>query len=381
MKQNNFLTKLFVYCLCIMSLASCKTAYDPPLQNAKQHFLVVEGFINGDGVTSIKLSRTRDISAGDTAAYLFEDGANVRVEDNYNGVYPLYSSGKGTYDGYLSLEPSFQFRLHITTSDNREYLSDFVSIKQSPPIDSVTWKVANNSNIQVSVNTHDPQNLAKYYRWNYEETWEFHSQYYSVLAYDPADNSLVDRTNQVYQCWRSNNSTNILLGSSARLNEDIINQSPITLIPFQNNRISVLYSILVTQYALDSSGYNYWNAMKSNTENLGSIFDPQPNQTKGNIHCLTDSTETVVGYIGAGNTQQLRTYISNASMPKGWNPPPYCIEVTVPINKDSLEYYFGGQQFSPISYNEPPGSTVLGATVSCVDCTISGTNIKPSFWP
>jgi hypothetical protein len=119
--------------------------------------------------------------------------------------------------------------------------------------------------------------------------------------------------------------------------------------------------------------------MKSNTENVGSIFDPQPNQTKGNIHCLTDSLETVIGYIGAGAAQQSRLFISHADMPVDWNQSHNCTEYNVPF--DSLTWYYETIGFSPIKYNAPPGSTVFSASGSCVDCTLTGTNIKPPFWP
>ena len=381
MKQNYFLPKLFVYCFCLILLERCKTPYEPPIQNTKQHFLVVEGFIIGNGTTTLKLSRTRNISPHDTASRIYEDGANVRVEDNYNHVYPLYGSGQGIYTGDFNLQPSYLFRLHITTSDNREYLSDEIVFKPSPPIDSISWKLDNNSNVQVSVSAHDPQNNTKYYRWSFDETWEFHSEYYSNLWFDKTDSTFKTRYIPVYQCWQSDKSTEILLGSSAKLKEDVIDEAPLTLIRYQNKKISVLYSIVVTQYALDSSGYNYWTAMKSNTENVGSIFDPQPNLTTGNIHCLTDSSETVIGYIGAGSTQQTRIYINNTEMPSRWNPPPDCGEWHVPMIMDSLLYYFDDGGYTPINYDPPPGSTVFGAADHCVDCSLTGTLIKPSFWP
>lgn len=377
MKQNYFLPKLFVYCVCIVLLSNCKTPYEPPVQNEKQHFLVVEGFLNGNGLTTIKLSRTRNITHGDSAAYIFEDGANVRIEDNSNDIYPLYNSGKGTYTGYLFANPSYLFRLHITTADNKEYLSDAVVFKPSPPIDQIGWKFRN-GNVQVYANTHDPQNSTRYYRWEYEETWEFHSEYYSFLEYDENSNSVKARSVPVYQCWRFDNSSRILLGSSAKLKEDVINQAPIILIPFGDRKISVLYSILVTQYPLDSIGYNYWKAMESNTENVGSIFDPQPNLTQGNIHCLTDSLETVIGYIGAGTTQQSRLFISHADMPSNWTQIAKCSEAIVP--PDSLHWYFAQSGFDPVDYAAPPGN-FLGASKTCVDCTLTGSPVKPAFWP
>jgi hypothetical protein len=123
--------------------------------------------------------------------------------------------------------------------------------------------------------------------------------------------------------------------------------------------------------------------MKSNTEKVGSIFDPQPNQTPGNIHCTTDSSETVVGYIGAGNTIEKRVFINNNLMPAGWNILPFCPVQIIPDNSDSLTYYFGGGGLTPIA-NAVTVSGGLGFSASsalCVDCTLGGTNIKPAFWP
>ena len=196
------------------------------------------------------------------------------------------------------------------------------------------------------LDTHDPQNATRYYRWSYTETWQVHTSYYSILQYDAASGSIVSRPDQIYNCWPSQNSTNILLGSSAKLNVDVIHQAPLVFIPFHNSRLSVLYSIFVTQYALDSLAYNYWQAIKSNTEDVGSIFDPQPNQTKGNIHCVTDTSETVIGYIGAGTTDSIRFFIPNSAMPSTWNLNPGCTSIVV--TSDSVDYYFNRGGYIPI---------------------------------
>ncbi len=377
MNKNYFSIKLLLYCIVILFLSNCKVPYDPPLKSAKTHFLVVEGYLNGNGQTNIKLSRTRNITAGDTAADINETGAHVELQDSNNNTSPFYETGNGNYTGYFYLYTGNTYRLHITTADQKEYVSDFVPFKQSPPIDNIDWNLKDGG-VQVYLNTHDPQNNSRFYRWEYQETWEFHSQYYSTLKYNPVDTSVIPRTSQVYQCWRSQNSTTILLGSSAKLKEDVINAAPILYIPEHDKRISVLYSVIVTQYSLDSSAYNYWNAMKANTENVGSIFDPQPNLTQGNIHCTTDPSETVIGYIGAGNSQQQRIFIRNSDLPAGWNLIPNCLEDTVPNIKDSLFIYFSNNSLIPYSQVR---AGYLSASGSCVDCTLSGTPVKPTFWP
>lgn len=380
MNQKYFSWK-WMALIAVLFLASCKVPYDPPMKSSKTHFLVVDGFLNAQGTTNIKLSRTRSISKGDTAAYINEINASVIIEDGQNNVYPLYETGAGNYSADYSLNSSIKYRLHITTADQREYFSDFVTCKLSPPIDNIGWKFTD-GNVQIFVNTHDPNNNTTFYRWDYTETWEFHSDYYSTLIYDPISKRVVNRSVPVFVCYRTRNASNIFLGSSAKLQEDVINEGPLALIPNHDKRISVLYSTFVTQYALDSAGYNYWYAMKGNTENTGSIFDPQPNQTKGNIHCITDSTEKVIGYVGAGTIQQSRLFISNSEMPSGWKQSRNCTEYDVPT--DSVEFYLSGSSYIPYAI-DPPGSPMpngyFSASASCVDCTLTGTLEKPNFWP
>jgi hypothetical protein len=122
--------------------------------------------------------------------------------------------------------------------------------------------------------------------------------------------------------------------------------------------------------------------MKGNTENIGSIFDSQPNQTVGNIHCVSDASEKVIGYIGAGTTQQQRLFISNSQMMPDWNQPASCAEIFT--HADSLDFYFGGGIYIPFE-TDPPNSPFpkgwYGASSLCVDCTLSGSPVKPSFWP
>jgi len=384
MLQNKFSWKLLLCCMLVMMLANCKVPYDPKLKSSDSNSLVVEGNIDGAAPFIIKLSRSRMLSNGDTASRKPEKGAKVTVEDDHQNSYPLYEAEIGSYSSLntLALNPSYQYRLHIFTSNEEEYLSDLVPFKSSPAIDSIGWKLKDDG-VQTYVNTHDQNNSTTYYRWEYSETWEFHTDYYSNYKYNSIDSSVSPRNEQVNICWQSDISTNILLSSSANLSSDVIYQMPLAYIPPHDEKLSVLYSIIVKQYALDLNGYNYWLAMKNNTENVGSIFDPQPNETVGNIHCVTNPAENVVGYINAGNSVQKRVFIDHRSLPPGWNLANGCTEFNVPNLKDSLAFYFGSG-YTPIDialpFTDPP--TAYTASVSnCVDCTLKGTNIRPSFWP
>lgn len=208
--------------LTTLIFVGCKKPYNPPAIAAPGSYLVVEGVINpGSDSTIIKLSHTVKLS--NITALNPVNGANVAVESDQNNLYPLTAGKGGTYfSAGLNLGISKKYRLRIKTADNQQYLSDFVAVKNSPPVDSVTYRVKNNG-IEVYVNAHDPSNSTRYYRWDYIETWRFHSNWASFWKSNGDTVLLRDQVNdQIYNCWRSDTSSTITVGSSAKLATDVI---------------------------------------------------------------------------------------------------------------------------------------------------------------
>ena len=149
---------------------------------------------------------------------------------------------------------------------------------------------------------------------------------------------------------------------------------PLAFIATGSEKLSYIYSLKVKQFVMDSVGYAFFRLLKKNTEETGSIFDPQPGNLKGNIVNLNDPLEMVVGYIGAGNSSEKREFFS---IP--WNYQPNCSEmILVPNIKDSLDYYFSEGEYWPVGKDVGGWISSLGR---CVDCRTRGTNIKPDFWP
>jgi hypothetical protein len=277
----------------------------------------------------------------------------------------------------LNLDISQKYRMRIITSIGSIYVSDFISVKSSPPIDSISWQ-RSDSAIHLNLNTHDPLNNTRYYRWNYTETWEFHSPYFSFVLFNPLDSSLTfSNDTTIRKCWRSQSSTNILIASTAKLSQDIVSQEPLVTIPVTSEKINVKYSILVRQFALTTDEYNYWETLKNSTEQTGTLFDQQPTQITGNIHCLTNPREPVIGYIGTGAVAETRVFITTDQV-SPWFFTSGCKSLT--ISMDSIPYYYFMFNLIPVSSTLPPGSYIIVAD-SCVDCRIGGrSNVKPSFW-
>jgi hypothetical protein len=260
------------------------------------------------------------------------------------------------------------------------------------------------------VNTHDVQNKTRYYQWKYVQTWEFHSKYISTLkltwdsvglvpftpkprvtgvAYkDPLRQGVPDSS--VYRCWKSDSLSAISIGSSEKLSQDVISEQLMAFIPLNSQQLSVLYSINVKQYALSDKAYRFLQQMKKNTEQLGSIFDAQPSDNYGNIRCITDPTEVVIGFVEVTEEKQKRIFIDKTQVPD-WNYQPGCDpEFKVLNDSDYLRapsplriVLTGGVRLTRVAeFGGASGiNFVFVADRSCVDCTITGVNKKPGFWP
>ncbi len=374
----------------LMLLSGCKERYTPPVTSPVTGYLVVEGFINkGPEPTTIKLTRTTKLI--DTANIIYEHGAQVTVEGDNGESYPLPESGTGVYTAAPAvLNDAIQYRLHIVTANGNEYLSDYSAVKRTPPIDSIS-RARESGGVQIYINTHDPQNNTKYYQWEYAETWEIHSAFHSSLVYtvDPLTNQIngldyrlpdsqQDDTT-IYKCWKSGYSTSIIIGSSEKLTTDRIHL-PLTYIGKDAEQLSVLYRIIVKQHAVSSGNYGFLQRIKKNTEQLGGIFDAQPSELKGNIHCVNNPAEPVIGYIDVSQLQEQQLFISNADLPD-WNYTQPCGEIKIVNNPDSIRAFGTGLFPTSIAEYQFRIISFFASEPSCVDCTLRGTNVRPDFWP
>ena len=371
-----------------LALVGCVDRYTPDVPPAAQANLVVDGFLNAQGTTVIKLARTFSVNTKNTAPP--EAKAQVAIVDDAGRRYTLAENPAGTYtSGVLTLDPGRQYQLRITTAQGRDYASDSQPVVPAPGIDSLTWQLTPDQGVQIYLTTHAASTAARYYRWEYEETYQFTSAFESNIEYVPSTNRLRARQASVFRCWRTQPSTAILQRNSTQLSQNIIANYPLQLVP-PDVRLRYGYSILARQYAQTQAEYDYWERLRKNTENLGTVNDPLPGKVTGNVHALTDATEPVLGYVGVHSVATKRLFISAASLP---TPRPSSVFIdpayATCLQPDYLGLALALQQFklgtfTPIRPSLNLSGDTIGATyssINCVDCRLRGTNIKPSYWP
>jgi hypothetical protein len=380
--------KLMAAVVLLLMAGSCRERYNVPYPSSDTGYLVVEGAINPQGETSIVLSRATKLG---TRNILHESGAIMEIQGDDNSTYPLTESDSGLYRGPdVTLNNNANYRLHIRTSNNKEYISNYTKPLITPPIDSISWtRDNNNGGVSIFLTTHDPESKIIYYKWDYDEVFEFRAHYATRLKYDLTYNGsdivyaeigALSPTDSILICWKYQSSSKVFIGSSENLSEKLI-FTPILQYPQGAFELSRLYSINIKQHALSKDAYQFYLKMKKNTESLGTIFDPQPSEIKGNVTCVTDPAEQVIGYIEAASVQTKRKFIANTELP-GWNFSEECQTDTLELSsKNILAAYYKNFYPTEVIMGGMAPPVFISTPAVCADCRLRGTNQRPSFWP
>ncbi|MCF2495167.1 DUF4249 domain-containing protein [Dyadobacter sp. CY22] len=363
-----------VFLASILVIYGCIEPFSPPEVTNTESFLVVDGFLNvGSDTSRIALRNTQNTN--DDTRPVVEGGARISVDAESGEKYEFEEKGQGVYLlPPVNFNMTTKYRLHIRRSNGREYLSDYVVVTQTPPIDSLTYKLDLRRNAMIIyVNTHDPANNTRFYRWKFEETFEYKSAYFSGLVRDTEAGEIIPRRDDISTCWNTLESRDIKLGSTIKLNQDIIKDLPINIIDISTNKLFIKYSILVRQYALSREAFEYWTDLSKTTQGTGSLFDPQPSQVTGNIKNTGDPKELVFGYFSAVTEQKQRIFMTPAL-----GRSPMCLAPDTLTPDDAYKSY--GVLLN--SYIDAGGSTfILSSSEDCADCRAQGgTTTRPSFW-
>ncbi|MBX2897739.1 MAG: DUF4249 domain-containing protein [Cyclobacteriaceae bacterium] len=367
--------------ILIMSVSACVDPYNPPEISQSVPALIIDGFINSGGDSKLTLSWSQNIGDSDQPQY--ETAATVWIEDEAGTQHYLNSDNTGSYYLYAQPLPATRYQLRIITANARHYQSDFEPVLQTPSIDSVRWRLTDTAGVAFHVSTHDDQPASGFYKWTFEETWEYRSAFISSIQLD-ASNQVVPRTEYINQCWRTLTNTDILIESTTRLQKNQVSQFQLTSFLQNSERARYRYSLLARQQAITQAAYNYWKQVKQSTEDLGTLFGPLPHQVNGNIKCTSHPTEIAIGYFSISTVSSERAFVSFLQLPI---PTQYitqyngceALEIT-----PTMVSSFGG----PYLLIEPIyigfGPMLAGykyGSYFCVDCRYAGgTTTKPDFW-
>ncbi len=366
------------------TLVGCRTPYEPEVPATELRILVVEGYLDTEGLRSeLKLSRTAPL--GSESAFFPEARAKVFLKSVGGQVFPLSEIGLGTYLFERNIDEKQNYILEIELSSGERYVSEQMYPIVTPEIIDAGFK-RDEEGVEVFVSTQGNAN-ADDFLWTFEETWIYRPRIRSPYIYVSELRDVRDRkeAEQNSLCFKTEPSPGILLETSSRFRDQVVFQKTITEIPVGNERIMERYSILVSQKGLASKDVPFWEILKKNTEDIGSIFSPLPSLIGGNIKSLDAAKNPVIGQVSLGVIRQKRVYI-NLTEVSPWNylDPKFndCAIGDEAVLRSDYQVIFGNGAVVP-ARPLMVGTTIVGyypSSKRCTDCTLYASKTKPSFW-
>jgi hypothetical protein len=363
----------------VFLMQGCREPFDPPIDRY-ENVLVVDGLITDrEGPHEVRLSRTFPFNERYPEQ---ETGALVLVRTETLDEFQFAEESAGLYRSEPDLKgvPGHLYQLFIVTSDGEQFESEWVELKPVPEIDSITYGLSEITGesgydrqygVEIRVNSHDPENSTRYYRYEWLETWEFLTPIASSFYLDEQ------------RCWRSNLSTEITIATTDHLKSDILEEYPLYTVTTGDNRLAIRYSVLVTQFAMSRETYSYWKELQDVTQNSGTLFDPLPNRVEGNITHLPDGEVPVLGIFQASAAVSQRIFIDREDLPD---------DQYVPGGFESCNFYTTSDTSEMDTYLNQgfifvdeyvDGNTlykIFTESPVCFRCTYSGTNQRPEYW-
>ena len=382
-----------IFILIVLLLTgSCVSQFIPETVSDPELF-VVDGLITDQpGKQTVKISRS--IPLGNEADFDPVRGCEVSITDNLNNTYPLTETDPGVYKTSENFKGEAG-RIYILNIEIVRYVPprgmrvvDYV-IKSSPlemlpvpEIDSLYYEKVDllvedgfarpGEGCRVLVNTSDPEDKCRYFRWDYSETWKIETPNYPKT---------INKT-----CWITKNSEDINVKTVTGLNENRITGWPVNFILNESDRLSLRYRMEVNQYSLNEDEYYYWSDLEKITEESGGIYDRVPSSIFGNMYCSGHPDLPVLGYFSVSSRRSKVIYIDEYF--KGLiNPYIRCLEDTLFPHPEAPwpppgifdlegEYYW----FIEVDTVPPAQFIIPTDDKGCVDCTVRGTTVKPDFW-
>lgn len=365
-----------------------------------ENYLVIEATITDELKNhTIKLSRTFQIDENKENP---ETGAQVAIIDSQNNTFIFNETSFGTYKSVNQFKAISEqsYTLKVTTKNGNSYSSTSEKLTAAVQIEKLTTSIETSregvEGVSISVHSFNPNNNANYYRYEYAETYKISPPFWSDEKLDivsdtrPFRVEVVKRIVNNKDCYATINSKQILVTETKSLAEDRVN-FPVRFILDSDFVISNRYSLLVKQYVQTFEAYNYYETLKKLSSSESVFAQSQPGFISGNIVSDADQNEKTIGFFEVSSVSEERIFFNYEDVfPNKISEFPYSCDFLAPIlfdsftegsplidliKDDSHTYY--RENDTGLEYLE---GLYLMVPKICGDCTVLGSNIKPSFW-
>lgn len=377
----------------ILVLYTCIEPFTPDVEDYSDLMVINGRITDREGLHYIDVSRS---SSYNDPIPKPVGGCDVKVFDDKGNMFQYSEVSPGSYSCWIAeqyLVPGTSYKVEVVTGEGMVYQSGYDEMKTCADIDTVYYEISEEAplnyllspypGLQFYVDTRESPGDVSNYRWELEETWEYHSTYAIGDWYDGKIHFVESDkySDSLAYCWRSGPIREIYTMSTRSFTTNKITRGQLNFVSNQTNRLSVKYSLFVKQYSLSDSAFEYWNGMQRLMQEAGGLYETQPIRITGNIRSINDPRETVLGIFWASAVKEKRIFykrtfefriVEPACDPYGLTP------------GDLTELLEQTQQPLPIfllNLSMTKDGPWDYANQECFDCRkLHGTTVQPDFW-
>ena len=392
--------KIAVYFFSALLAMSCIYPYEADLESI-DGTLVIEGDIILGTVSTFRLSRVQPVDGVYRQDGLYSAFGNVWVEDDQGGIYR--STGGG--GGYLEFVSSSglqvdlteapgdrNYRLHVSEyMTGKTYVSDWRSPQMAPIIEDISFEVDETDNMvlrrpdgKARVSMRAADGASRYFRWDYEEEWQYHANYYIRYRYNFETEEYEPEPDYDpnYWCWTKSSSTEAQIAIAIGDDQNQIKDHVfLNFNTGQGSKFWKKFGVHIIARGISEECYQYLHTLEQNSNSSGDLFTPNPSELRGNITCEDDPDELVLGFIEVSRTSDRYGFLPDgmgAYLDRGDGDPAELI----PLDAGVIPTYYanGWRVIDNVIPQEGPSYYGWAPPQWC-DCRyLGGTNVKPSYW-
>lgn len=365
-------------------LPGCIEPYISPVV-AETKILSIEGsLIKGDSIQIVKVHRTATLAYPKPS---FIEGCEVKVVDDLNNEFLFEDRDKGEYSIAIpdeGLVYGRDYKLIVVTPDGLVYESEYEKLYSNSEVDSIYYEVEESTRtytefdywgLQYYLDIVAPDTTSRYYRWKLTETYEYTStgslSFIIVIVDEVLDTIFSEDIWDLYRCWNSKKVPGTYISNTNNLTLNEKKKIPLNYVSNRTDRLKIMYSLLVEQYAISEGAYKYWKQHNVALEGSSGLYNTQPGQPITNLYCSDDCDKRVLGYFWVSSKTERRIFTPRiASLPiYEFDCPTYVY--------DPLEHKLKPRY---IRVEKETREEITGHP-TCFDCTgRGGESSKPDFW-
>jgi len=376
MNIQRFMAILF---LC-MTLFSCTEKYYPEIDEDTS-VLVVDGRIT-DEIGSCEVRLFRTVKFTDDFSLKPERDAIVILHDDLGQNEILTEFDAGIYrssSNKINGTIGNSYWIEIQTAAGDKYESSPEKMNSPFEISSIygdekTFITDDNSKkngVGIYFDATNQDDQASYLRWEYQESYEWHSPYTIVEKY---------YDNAATICYPVNEYPLINIFDASSLVIKEVNHLLTSKILQHELKLEHEYLLDMRLYSITQENHEFWENTKAIHKSNGNLYDILPANIRGNISSCKDNCE-VLGYFEASSVRKIKRFFTKNE---------FSLEFS-DFDKDCEKFMKRLDLITPPppanifeiidSYQENKEMVYIVRWRYCYECNAKYPTKKPSFWP